>query len=88
MSDPVFLGIDIGTSGLRGSCINPQGDELAYHRVALKPARLIDNRIEQDAGIWKQALFDVILHLSKQVGIGRISRYRHRRHFQYRITLR
>ena len=66
-SEAVFLGLDIGTSGVRGCAINTQGEELAAYRVELPPAEHNGGRIEQDAFIWKQAADKVIRHLSKQL---------------------
>ena len=73
VSEPVFLGIDIGTSGVRGSCINLQGDELAYQRIELEKPLISGDTIQQDPRIWKNAVIDLIQKLSKQVGIRRIA---------------
>ena len=35
MSAAIYLGIDLGTSGVRGSAIDPQGKELATARLPL-----------------------------------------------------
>lgn len=72
-AEAVFLGLDIGTSGVRGCAINAQGEELASHRVTLPPATRRANRIEQDALIWQQAAHEVIRHLTGQLRPGSIT---------------
>ncbi len=64
MSSAIFLGIDLGTSGVRGSAIDTQGKELAIARTALP-------RIQQPSD-WQHASFDVIRQLCDQVDSGLI----------------
>ncbi|MGD8581652.1 MAG: FGGY-family carbohydrate kinase [Gammaproteobacteria bacterium] len=59
MSAAIFLGIDLGTSGVRGSAIDPQGKELATARLPLPSM--------QQPMDWKQAAFNVITRLCDQV---------------------
>jgi sugar (pentulose or hexulose) kinase len=59
VSAAIYLGIDLGTSGVRGSAIDLQGKELATARLPLPP-------IQQPAD-WKQAAFNVITRLCEQV---------------------
>ena len=66
-ADCLFLGIDIGTSGVRGSVINAKGEELTSYRTALKSPDIKGTRIEQDPLIWKQATHKVIKALSDQL---------------------
>ena len=65
--DPLFLGIDIGTSGVRGSVINSLGDELLSHHLELVPPEINDTSIEQDPAIWKNSVFSLIKELSDKV---------------------
>jgi len=55
----IFLGIDLGTSGVRGSAINAQGDELAC--ISLPLPHL------QQPSDWQHASFHVIRQLCDQV---------------------
>ena len=57
-ADPagLYLGLDLGTSGARGSLIDPDGNELASARAALPAAQQPEH--------WKQAAFDVIRDLT------------------------
>ena len=55
MSSEIFLGIDLGTSGVRGSAIDRQGKELATARIPLPP-------VQQPAD-WQHAAFNVIRQL-------------------------
>jgi sugar (pentulose or hexulose) kinase len=64
VSSAIFLGIDLGTSGVRGSAIDTQGKELAIARTALP-------RIQQPSD-WQHASFDVIRQLCDQVDSGLI----------------
>ena len=66
-ADCLFLGIDIGTSGVRGSVINAQGEELSSYRIGLKSPDIKGARIEQDPLIWKQATHKVIKELSNKL---------------------
>lgn len=66
-AEAVFLGLDIGTSGVRGCAINADGEELASYQLALAAPECNDNRIEQDAFIWKRAADAVIRHLAEQL---------------------
>jgi sugar (pentulose or hexulose) kinase len=66
-SEPVFLGIDVGTSGVRGSCINLEGEEIASHRLDLEsPIHRGESRT-QNPEIWRQALFELISTISQQI---------------------
>ena len=66
-SEVVFLGLDIGTSGVRGCAINIDGEELASYRIALPSPKMNGACIEQDPVIWKQATDEVIRHLTEQL---------------------
>lgn len=59
LSDNYFLGIDLGTSGVRGSVIDHDGNERAVARIALPQ--------NQQAEHWRQHTFDVIRQLCSQV---------------------
>ncbi len=67
LADCLFLGIDIGTSGVRGCVIDAQGEELASHRIELEAPRIQGACIEQDALIWKQAIDNIIKTLTNKV---------------------
>lgn len=64
---PVYLGIDIGTSGVRGCCIDENAIELAQASIAISPPDLNDGRCEQDPNLWWQATIDVIQSISKSL---------------------
>lgn len=59
MSSAIFLGIDLGTSGVRGSAIDVQGNEVATARIDLP-------RMQQPSD-WQQATFEVIHQLCDRV---------------------
>lgn len=58
------LGIDIGTSGVRGSVVDAQGRELAHERIALPPA--------QAPGEWKDTTGEIVRRLCGRVDARRI----------------
>ena len=64
LSDPLFMGIDIGTSGVRGCVINTEAEELISYSVELESPNINAARIEQDPLIWQQATYKVIKELS------------------------
>ena len=55
-NEPLFLGIDFGTSGARAAIINHAGDQLDFQSVALAESVHRDAEIEQDPLDWWQAL--------------------------------
>ncbi len=64
MNSAIFLGIDLGTSGVRGSAIDLQGKEHASVRIPLA-------HIQQPSD-WQHAAFNVIRQLCGQVEAERI----------------
>ena len=66
-SEAVFLGIDVGTSGVRGSCIDLERKEIASHQLALEPPVHSGGTITQHPQIWQQAIDTLISALSQQV---------------------
>jgi len=59
MNSEIFLGIDLGTSGVRGSAIDRQGKELATAKIPLPPM--------QQPADWQHAAFNVIRQLCDQI---------------------
>ncbi|MEO1090919.1 MAG: FGGY-family carbohydrate kinase [Pseudomonadota bacterium] len=56
----LFLGIDIGTSGVRAAVIDEAGGSVATARVALAAPNIVDGRPEQDATSWWSAVVDCL----------------------------
>jgi sugar (pentulose or hexulose) kinase len=54
--NPIFLGIDMGTSGCRAIAIDADGVEIARRSVTLAEPRRDGPRVEQDPGLWWTAL--------------------------------
>ncbi len=68
-----FLGIDVGTSGVRACLIDAAGQELATAHTAL-PEPVRDNtRIEQDPSLWWQALERVLDTLQSQHSLNNLA---------------
>ena len=66
-SELVFLGIDVGTSGVRGSCIDLKHREIASHQLALEPPLRTGDSIVQNPEIWEQAVYELISTLSQRI---------------------
>ena len=52
----MFLGIDIGTTGVRAIALDPTGEAVFETRAALPPAERSGSRVTQDADLWRAAL--------------------------------
>ncbi len=69
MSQTLFIGIDLGTSGCRAIAINSDGQSVAQATTSM-PAPLRDGvRTEQDADIWWQAVSDTLSELLSQIQV-------------------
>ncbi len=67
MSNPVFLGIDIGTSGIRASCINVDEQELISHHIAFKTCFPVQGKNEHNPNDWLQLLNKLLIEISGQL---------------------
>jgi len=63
IASPLFLGIDVGTSGLRLALIDATGNLVATVRESLPPFRRDGPRTEQDPHDWWQALLSTFRRL-------------------------
>ncbi|MBE9567568.1 MAG: FGGY-family carbohydrate kinase [Proteobacteria bacterium] len=64
MSAAAFLGIDIGTSGIRAVCIDKDERELAAYRIAFPSRTPVDGRNEQDPNLWLPQLDKLLSEVS------------------------
>lgn len=67
MSTDAYLGIDIGTSGIRASCIDASADEIISFHLAFSEAQLANGRTEQDPNPWLQQLDHLMIEISKRL---------------------
>ena len=67
VSDELFLGIDLGTSGCRAIAVDVRGALAAEQRAALPGSRRGDGHSEQDPEAWWQAVSDVVLQLDARL---------------------
>jgi len=67
VSTETYLGIDIGTSGIRGSCINDNADEIINVQLAFDNNQVDGGRSEQDPNIWLQQLDFLIIEINRQL---------------------
>jgi len=71
-SPSVYLGIDLGTSGVRVLLIDDAGEVLAKTGVPLPAPRRQDARVEQDPRIWWAAVERALAALRKRVDLQRV----------------
>lgn len=69
----IGIGLDVGTSGVRGVALNLDGETLAVAALPLPEPRRRDTRVEQDPVLWRDALFRVISALLSQVDAGQVA---------------
>ncbi len=67
MTSAVFLGIDIGTSGIRASGINVDEKELISHHIAFKTRLPVEGKNEQNPDNWLQLLDKLLIETSGQL---------------------
>lgn len=67
MSNPAFLGIDIGTSGIRASCIDVDEEELISHHIAFKAQLPVQGNNEQNPGDWLPLLDKLLIEICGQL---------------------
>jgi D-ribulokinase len=63
----LYLGIDVGTSGVRTAVIDDSGTVISSASTAMEAPIQIDHRPCQDANIWWQATRDCLLKQSQQL---------------------
>ncbi|HHJ80854.1 MAG TPA: carbohydrate kinase, partial [Candidatus Tenderia electrophaga] len=69
MSQALFIGIDLGTSGCRAIAIDDDGQPIAQANTTM-PAPIRDgNRVEQHANIWWQAVQETMHDLFSQIQV-------------------
>jgi len=64
---PLYLGIDLGTSGIRAILLDEQEHVIATARITLPPPVLQGSTSEQDAGLWWNGIVEIITRLHQQV---------------------
>ena len=67
MTVPVFLGIDIGTSGIRASCIDGDEQELTSHHIAFEHRTPTDSNTQQDPDLWLPLLDQLLSQVSHKL---------------------
>ena len=71
-SSPLYLGLDLGTSGCRGIVINNQQQVIAEARVSYHSSVDQQGHHQQRASTWWQAVVNVLQKLSSQVDLNSI----------------
>ena len=65
MTSEAYLGIDIGTSGIRASCIDANAEEIVTYQLAFSREQLGNGQTEQDPNTWLPQLDALILEISR-----------------------
>ena len=68
-----YLGIDVGTSGVRSCVIDSRARQCAGMRTPLSAPRRAGAAVEQDPGIWWAALGDNLDALGRQTDLARVA---------------
>src|SRR5206468_12698339 len=66
----LFLGIDMGTGGVRAFAIDAQGDIQGFASTALPAPRQDGDAIDQEPQLWWQAAVTSIRMLGESIGLG------------------
>lgn len=64
---PIYIGIDLGTSGIRACAINDQLEIMASSTLPLPAPQTHNSGVQQDPVIWWQVLQDVFKRLGKEI---------------------
>ena len=64
---PVFIGLDLGTSGLKGVAMNSSGEILASARADYPTHRPVAGASEQDPDDWSHAIVNIVGELTATV---------------------
>ncbi|WGS18132.1 MULTISPECIES: FGGY-family carbohydrate kinase [unclassified Bradyrhizobium] len=70
----LFLGIDIGTGGVRACTIDARGDIQGMESTALPPPRQDGNAIDQDPELWWHATVGAMRKLGGKIDLARVER--------------
>ena len=70
----LFLGIDVGTGGVRACAVDARGDIHGIASAALPPPRQDGDARDQDPELWWQAAVTAIRKLGQTVGLDRVER--------------
>jgi sugar (pentulose or hexulose) kinase len=74
MEQPLFLGIDVGTSGVRGCALNAAGDIAGMATAGLPAPRQQAAAIDQEPEIWWRAVTDMLRDLGRAIDLGSVAR--------------
>ena len=61
----LYLGLDLGTSGLKAVAVAPCGDLVAFTSTGYQTSRPVPGAAEQDPGCWTAAVRDALAGLAK-----------------------
>ena len=74
MAQPLFLGIDVGTSAVRGCALDATGGIAGMATATLPAPRQQGAAIDQEPEIWWRALTDMLRELGRSLDLGAVAR--------------
>lgn len=69
---PIYIGIDIGTSGIRACAIDHNKQVLASCTQNLPATEQIASRVQQDPQVWKDTLLIVMQRLGREIDLQQV----------------
>ncbi len=72
MNNGLYIGIDLGTSGVRATAIDTHGDSQGWARSDTLPPRIQGKHCEQDAHLWWLGVEDVLGKLCKDINPSKV----------------
>lgn len=70
----VFLGIDVGTAGVRACAVDARGALLGLEAATLPPPRQVGAAIDQDPELWWRATVVAVCKLGRSIDLGSVER--------------
>ncbi|MBR0719439.1 FGGY-family carbohydrate kinase [Bradyrhizobium liaoningense] len=70
----VFLGVDVGTGGVRACAVDARGSLLGMDSAPLPPPRQDGNAIDQDPELWWDATADAVRKLGRRLDLEAVKR--------------
>jgi xylulokinase len=68
-----LIGIDVGTTAVKGGLFDPRGGVRAYHTIAYPTARPEAQRAEQNPGDWTDAIDTILAVLTQEIALSDIA---------------
>jgi sugar (pentulose or hexulose) kinase len=74
VTDDLFLGLDVGTSGVRACAVDDAGNPVGAAAIEMAAPRQAGAIVEQDPGVWWEASVAAIGAIGRRLDLGRVRR--------------